>query len=149
MSCGASCALPAVSFRTRGATYTFEVVPVGRDHRAQLVRLANQALRAGPRGVTSSKAAAPARQKLVCSPSGDTCMGIYLRQGRIVLRRTYIERYMARDRLCLRYPDRSRACRVVPLRRAGMAWEAVAVFPRRGPGTYVVVGIPAARLTLP
>lgn len=148
MSCGASCALPSVSFRVGGATYTFAVSPVGRHHRAQLVRLANQAIAAGPRGAASEAAAAPARRKVVCSQSGDSCMGIYLRAGKIVLRRTYIERYMARDRLCVRYPDRSRACRVAPLRRAGGAWEALAVFPRRGPGTYVVVGIPAARITV-
>lgn len=44
--CGASCSPPGISWRERGVTYTIRAKVAGR---AQLVRMANQAIRRGPR----------------------------------------------------------------------------------------------------
>lgn len=142
MRCGASCTPPSVSFRLGGVTYTLAVTPVAGEHRAQLVRLANQAIAA------ARPAPAPTpRQKVVCSETGDTCTGIYLRGTRIVIRRGFAAHYMDKDRLCLRYPGGQVACRTAPLRRVRGSWQAQAVFPMQDPGPYQVVGIKGARIT--
>jgi hypothetical protein len=50
LSCGASCSPPAISWRERGATYTIQANVVGRgSDRAMLTRMANEAIRRGPR----------------------------------------------------------------------------------------------------
>jgi hypothetical protein len=48
LSCGASCSPPSIQWRERGAVYTIQAKVVGRERRA-LVRLANSAIRRGPR----------------------------------------------------------------------------------------------------
>jgi hypothetical protein len=50
LSCGASCSPPAISWSERGATYTIQanVVSKGSD-RAALTKMANEAIRRGPR----------------------------------------------------------------------------------------------------
>lgn len=48
-TCGATCSRPIVAFRLRGVAYYIEALPTGRNARVQLVRLANQAILAGPR----------------------------------------------------------------------------------------------------
>jgi hypothetical protein len=50
LSCGASCSPPAISWSERGATYTIQANVVGRgSDRALLTRMANEAIRRGPR----------------------------------------------------------------------------------------------------
>lgn len=50
LSCGASCSPPAISWRERGATYTIQANVVGQgSDRAVLTRMADQAIRRGPR----------------------------------------------------------------------------------------------------
>jgi hypothetical protein len=50
LSCGASCSPPAISWRERGATYTIQANVVGKgSDRAALTKMANQAIRRGPR----------------------------------------------------------------------------------------------------
>ncbi len=150
MRCGATCAPPSIAWRQDGVTYRLQVT-VPRSLRATMVALANDAITAGPRGVPTPPAHA---HMVACSASGDTCMGIYVRGGRVVLRRTYLARYVGRDRLCLRYPARTAAmrgavvCRTVSLRSEGRAWAAQAVFALRGPGVYRAVGYPSVRVTV-
>ncbi len=145
MSCGASCTRPAIAFRLGGVAYTLEVVPIGPGHRAQLVRLANQAIVAARPAPRPANTPTP-RQKSVCSASGDTCTAIYLRGTSIVIRRGYAARYVPKERLCLRYPGMQVSCRTVPVRRVGKAWQSQAVFPMQDPGPYQVVGTKGARI---
>src|SRR4051794_2025278 len=50
LTCGASCSPPSVSWKERGATYTIQANVGGRrTERRILVRMANQAIRRGPR----------------------------------------------------------------------------------------------------
>jgi hypothetical protein len=50
LSCGGSCAPPSISWRERGATYTFQArVGTKKTEKRILVRMANQAIRFGPR----------------------------------------------------------------------------------------------------
>jgi hypothetical protein len=50
LGCGASCSPPAISWRERGATYTIQAKVVGKgSDRSLLTRMANQAIRRGPR----------------------------------------------------------------------------------------------------
>ena len=50
LGCGASCSPPAISWRERGATYTIQANVVGHgSDRALLTKMANQAIRRGPR----------------------------------------------------------------------------------------------------
>jgi hypothetical protein len=50
LSCGASCAPPRIEWRERGATYGIQaVVGTRRTERRILVRMANSAIRSGPR----------------------------------------------------------------------------------------------------
>jgi hypothetical protein len=50
LSCGASCAPPRIEWRMRGATYSIQaVVGTRRTERRILVRMANSAIRNGPR----------------------------------------------------------------------------------------------------
>lgn len=151
MTCAASCAPPRIAWREDGVTYTLAVRPIGRRHRAELVRLANQAIVAGP--ISASRQARQVdgdtpTSRVRCSPSGDTCTGIYLRKGRIVVRKGYVERYMVRDRLCLRGPDTTMRCRTVRLRTRGSTFFAHATFTLRGPGVYRVPGAPGVQLTV-
>jgi hypothetical protein len=48
LSCGASCSPPSIEWRERGATYRIQAKVIGPERRA-LVRLANSAIRRGPR----------------------------------------------------------------------------------------------------
>jgi hypothetical protein len=50
LSCGASCSPPQIQWRERGATYSIQAdVGTRRTERRILVRMANEAIRAGPR----------------------------------------------------------------------------------------------------
>ena len=50
LSCGASCAPPSISWRQHGAAYVFQAnVGTKRTERRILIRMANQAIRAGRR----------------------------------------------------------------------------------------------------
>jgi hypothetical protein len=50
LSCGASCAPPRIEWRMRGSTYAIQaVVGTRRTERRILVRMANSAIRSGPR----------------------------------------------------------------------------------------------------
>ena len=50
LTCGASCSPPSVSWKERGATYTIQAnVGNRRTERRILVRMANEAIRRGPR----------------------------------------------------------------------------------------------------
>jgi len=50
MSCGASCSPASITWRERGATYTLEaMIPLKADQRAALRKLANSAIKRGPR----------------------------------------------------------------------------------------------------
>jgi hypothetical protein len=50
LSCGASCSPPSISWRERGATYTIQArVGDKRTERRILVKMANEAIRHGPR----------------------------------------------------------------------------------------------------
>ena len=50
LSCGASCSPPSISWKERGATYTIQANVVGKgSDRSLLRRMANQAIRRGPR----------------------------------------------------------------------------------------------------
>lgn len=50
LSCGASCSPPQIQWRTRGATYAIQAdVGTRRTERRILVRMANSAIRSGPR----------------------------------------------------------------------------------------------------
>jgi hypothetical protein len=50
LSCGASCAPPRIEWRERGATYSIQAnVGTRRTERRILVRMANSAIRNGPR----------------------------------------------------------------------------------------------------
>jgi hypothetical protein len=48
LSCGASCSPPSIQWRERGAVYRIQAKVVGKERRA-LVKLANSAIRRGPR----------------------------------------------------------------------------------------------------
>jgi hypothetical protein len=48
LSCGASCSPPSIQWRERGAVYVIQAKVVGKERRA-LVKLANSAIRRGPR----------------------------------------------------------------------------------------------------
>ena len=59
LSCGASCSPPQIEWRERGATYGIQAdVGTRRTERRILVRMANEAIRSGPRSV--GRRAAPA-----------------------------------------------------------------------------------------
>jgi hypothetical protein len=50
LSCGASCSPPSISWKERGVTYTIQAKVVGKPtDRQLLVKMANQAIRKGPR----------------------------------------------------------------------------------------------------
>ncbi len=50
LSCGASCSPPSISWKERGVTYTIQAkVGTKRTERRNLVKLANEAIRRGPR----------------------------------------------------------------------------------------------------
>jgi hypothetical protein len=50
MGCGASCSPPSISWRERGVLYTIQAKVVGKQSdRALLVKMANEAIRRGPR----------------------------------------------------------------------------------------------------
>ena len=50
LSCGASCSPPSISWSERGATYTIQANVVGKGgDRRLLTRMANEAIRRGPR----------------------------------------------------------------------------------------------------
>ena len=50
LSCGASCSPPSISWKERGVTYTIQAKVVGKQtDRALLVKMANEAIRQGPR----------------------------------------------------------------------------------------------------
>ena len=50
MGCGASCSPPSISWKERGVTYTIQAKVVGKQSdRALLVKMANEAIRQGPR----------------------------------------------------------------------------------------------------
>jgi len=50
LTCGASCSPPSISWKERGATYTIQAnVGTQRTERRILVKLANEAIRRGPR----------------------------------------------------------------------------------------------------
>jgi rRNA maturation protein Nop10 len=50
LSCGASCSPPSISWSERGATYTIQANVVSRgSDRAALTKMANEAIRRGPR----------------------------------------------------------------------------------------------------
>ena len=50
MGCGASCSPPSISWKERGVTYTIQAKVVGKpSDRALLVKMANEAIRRGPR----------------------------------------------------------------------------------------------------
>ena len=50
LGCGASCSPPSISWRERGVTYTIQAKVVGKpSDRALLVKMANEAIRQGPR----------------------------------------------------------------------------------------------------
>jgi hypothetical protein len=48
LSCGGSCSPPSIEWRERGAVYRIQAKVLGRERRA-LVKLANSAIRRGPR----------------------------------------------------------------------------------------------------
>ena len=48
-SCGASCSPPSIEWRERGAVYRIQAKVAERRVRRSLVRLANSAIRRGPR----------------------------------------------------------------------------------------------------
>jgi hypothetical protein len=51
LSCGASCSPPRIEWSERGATYGIQAnVGTQRTERRILVRMANSAIRTGPRG---------------------------------------------------------------------------------------------------
>ena len=50
LGCGASCSPPSISWKERGVTYTIQAKVVGsQSDRALLVKMANEAIRQGPR----------------------------------------------------------------------------------------------------
>ena len=50
MGCGASCSPPSISWKERGVTYTIQAKVIGKQSdRALLVKMANEAIRQGPR----------------------------------------------------------------------------------------------------
>ena len=50
LSCGASCSPPSIAFKTGGVTYTFQAtVGTQKTERARLIKMANDAIRKGPR----------------------------------------------------------------------------------------------------
>jgi hypothetical protein len=50
LGCGASCSPPSISWKERGVTYTIQAKVVGKQtDRALLVKMANEAIRQGPR----------------------------------------------------------------------------------------------------
>jgi hypothetical protein len=50
LSCGASCSPPSISWKERGVTYSIQAKVVGKPtDRQLLVRMANEAIRRGPR----------------------------------------------------------------------------------------------------
>jgi hypothetical protein len=50
MGCGASCSPPSISWKERGVTYSIQAKVVGKpSDRALLVKMANEAIRQGPR----------------------------------------------------------------------------------------------------
>jgi hypothetical protein len=50
LSCGGSCSPPSISWKERGVTYTIQAKVVGKQSdRALLVKMANEAIRQGPR----------------------------------------------------------------------------------------------------
>jgi hypothetical protein len=50
LGCGASCSPPSISWKERGVTYTIQAKVVGRQSdRALLAKMANEAIRRGPR----------------------------------------------------------------------------------------------------
>jgi hypothetical protein len=50
LGCGASCSPPSISWKERGVTYTIQAKVVGKQSdRALLVKMANEAIRRGPR----------------------------------------------------------------------------------------------------
>jgi hypothetical protein len=50
LSCGASCSPPSISWKERGVTYSIQAKVVGKGtDRQLLVRMANEAIRRGPR----------------------------------------------------------------------------------------------------
>ncbi len=50
MGCGASCSPPSISWKERGVTYTIQAKVVGKpSDRALLVKMANEAIKQGPR----------------------------------------------------------------------------------------------------
>jgi hypothetical protein len=50
LGCGGSCSPPSISWKERGVTYTIQAKVVGKpSDRALLVKMANQAIRQGPR----------------------------------------------------------------------------------------------------
>jgi hypothetical protein len=48
LTCGASCSPPSIQWKERGATYAIQA-KVGRPSRRILIRMANSAIRSGPR----------------------------------------------------------------------------------------------------
>jgi hypothetical protein len=50
LTCGGSCSPPSIAWKERGATYTIQAKVVGKpSDRALLVKMANEAIRQGPR----------------------------------------------------------------------------------------------------
>jgi hypothetical protein len=50
LSCGASCSPPSISFKVNGVAYTFQAtVGTQKTERARLIKMANDAIRQGPR----------------------------------------------------------------------------------------------------
>jgi hypothetical protein len=51
LSCGGSCSPPSISWKERGVTYTIQAKVVGaKSDRQLLTKMANEAIRRGPRG---------------------------------------------------------------------------------------------------
>ncbi|MGE3138122.1 MAG: hypothetical protein AB7I08_08705 [Thermoleophilia bacterium] len=102
-------------------------------------------------GVLATSATATAKQSLLCSETGDVCVGLVLRaDGSLVAHNMYAADYVDRAKVCWRAPGKGEACAMRPLVRSGTAWFARVVFPRPAPGRWQVgSGHFRASLTVP
>lgn len=109
---------------------------MARARRAVLLAIAI-VVAAGALGLGAVGALAASAQSVACSPSGDSCRGLYVRAGKVVVQTRLAERYLTRSRLCVLRPgERRLRCRVVPVRPSGGIWVAQSAFPLTQRGTY-------------
>lgn len=87
-----------------------------------------------------------------CSETGDSCVALYLRNGKVVAEHGYAARYGARDRVCVKPPRAKKICRTRPLQRVRKGNAYVARFAVKArPGVWSIPVMPglAVRVRVP